>query len=694
VQRALEWLLAQPWRLMLVVGILAGIPVVLVGEASAQDTRDRIRSNEIRLGAEAAERASDLAGAQLTVVRDQITGAAGNVGLKAAVDQRDVRALATFARDFKSVTSREVSRLIVLDASDVVLAHEPINDSLVGTSMRDERIRVDRAGFYSQVFTDESSAGPAMFVWTNVVHNNFVVGRLVAQVDLRFIPSWLTASRSGAQEVYVLDERGRLVGQASGAIRGADQNALRDLSRTPIVARALAGEQVSQEATDPLGGARRILSTAPVRDTGWQVVGARDPEAAEREIDIALLQLQLSRGVIVLLLLGGSYLLAGAAGALVRQRRALGESNAQLARASQAKSQFLASVSHELRTPMNAILGFTEALLGGVDGPLNSEQRASLTWVQRGGQDLLALINEILDLSKIEAGKLNIDPQAFRPHDLVESVCAQYRSLAAQKGIHLGWRDEGLPESVVLDPQRTRQILVNLCGNAVKFTTSGDVEIVGSGASEGRLVLAVRDTGPGIATAQQELIFEDFRQAEGTIGGTGLGLAISRRLARLMGGDVSLQSEPGRGSTFTIRLPVDCRTNVAAESGASLDARASAVLLAVDDDPSVAPLLEKMLAGRGYRVVSAASPGTALAEARRLRPSVITLDVLMPERDGRDVLRELREDPETKAIPIIVLSVVDQADVPAGADAHLTKPLRKDRLLRALEDVVPATIVG
>ena len=155
----------------------------------------------------------------------------------------------------------------------------------------------------------------------------------------------------------------------------------------------------------------------------------------------------------------------------------LGDTNASLERASEAKSRFLANVSHELRTPMTAILGFTDALLAGVDGPLNEEQRASLGWVQRGGRDLLGLINEILDLSKIEAGKLTIDAEPFDPRELVESVVAQHRSLAAQKGIRFAWPDAGTPAEVVLDRQRVRQILVNLFGNALKFTEAGEVEV-------------------------------------------------------------------------------------------------------------------------------------------------------------------------------------------------------------------------
>ena len=174
----------------------------------------------------------------------------------------------------------------------------------------------------------------------------------------------------------------------------------------------------------------------------------------------------------------------------------LGEANASLERASEAKSRFLANVSHELRTPMTAILGFTDALLAGVDGPLNEEQTESLRWVQRGGRDLLGLINEILDLSKIEAGKLIIDAEPFDPRELVESVVAQYRSLAAQKRIRFAWHDAGTPEEVVLDCQRVRQILVNLFGNALKFTDAGEVHVEAGGATEGRFHVSVRDYRP------------------------------------------------------------------------------------------------------------------------------------------------------------------------------------------------------
>jgi signal transduction histidine kinase/CheY-like chemotaxis protein len=370
----------------------------------------------------------------------------------------------------------------------------------------------------------------------------------------------------------------------------------------------------------------------------------------------------------------------------------LSETNASLERSSEAKSRFLANVSHELRTPMTAILGFTDALLAGVDGPLSPEQEASLRWVQRGGQDLLGLINEILDLSKIEAGKLSLDVEPFDPRELVDTVVAQHRSLAAQKGIRFGWHDAGMPDEVVLDRQRVRQILVNLVGNALKFTEAGEVEVTGGRIGDARFRVAVRDTGPGIAPDLQEMIFEEFHHAEGVAAGTGLGLPISRRLARAMRGDVTFESEPSRGSVFHLVLPLDCRSAPVGSNDLPPMAAADGerVLLCVDDDPSVVHVLQKMVGGHGYRVIGSESATTAVEDARRDKPAAILIDVRRQDRDALDLLRELKNDPETSAIRLIVLSAADPGDLPEGVDGYLTKPVQQARLLRMLDDSAAA----
>ena len=374
-----------------------------------------------------------------------------------------------------------------------------------------------------------------------------------------------------------------------------------------------------------------------------------------------------------------------------RQRslaHSLRETNKSLARASEAKSRFLASVSHELRTPMNAILGFTDALLAGVDGPLNDEQRESLGWVQRGGRDLLGLINEILDLSRIEAGRLVLSPERFDPRQLVADVVEQHRPLAAQKGLVIDFRDTSAPPEVQLDAQRVRQIVINILGNAVKFTDRGRVEVAVGSEGDG-LHVSVSDTGAGIDPALREAIFEEFGQAADDVAGTGLGLAISRRLARAMDGDVTVESEPGRGSAFHLQLPLACRpsesaTAVQEPKGTGGRGR---LLLSIDDDPSVAPLLQKLLGEEDYAVVAASSPSTAVADARALRPAAILLDLLMEERAGEDILRELREDPATRAIPIVIISVVAPDEAPDLADRYLSKPLDRSALLATLADL-------
>lgn len=713
----LEWLLTGPWRLVLLIALVVGLPVLILGELSDVGAREGVRQDELRVTADAAQRAADTVAVQVRRVSDSLRGATSNNDLKAAAERADREQLQILLRDFRAVMTRDVRRLFVLTyQGGELIAQAPFDDRAIGTvhSDRDYFLAFRKdfllyGGYYlSSVYhSDESEPRPLVAIsayiqgpFTQSASFGAIVGVLVAELDLSAVRQWLAPVLLGAAEdLYVVDGRGRLIGQAAPLDRAHPDADLRSLIGNPTVAAALRGTTSPTETADPLGRGDRLVAIVPTAagppalsrrgpdaHWNWQVVAVRHFTLSGTEIEAALVQARALRIGAVLLLVAAAYVVARASRSVLRHRRALAETNARLARASEAKSQFLASVSHELRTPLNAILGFTDALLAGVDGPINDEQRASLGWVKRGGQDLLGLINEVLDLSRIEAGKIAIAPESFSPKELVESVSAQYRSLAADKGITLSWRDEGAPIEVILDRQRTRQILVNLCGNALKFTDRGAVDVVLAGADRGVLLIEVRDTGKGIPAEEYETIFEEFRQIDRTAPGTGLGLAISRRLARLMGGDISVESELGSGSVFRLQLPLDCRVPEAAVQEVPATDRIRLVL-AVDDDPSVAPLLEKMLADRGYRVVGVTSAGLALAEARRLRPSAITLDILMPDRDGRELLHELRSDPLTRDIPVIVLSVVDSGDAPSEADAHLMKPVRRDPLLRALERV-------
>ena len=325
------------------------------------------------------------------------------------------------------------------------------------------------------------------------------------------------------------------------------------------------------------------------------------------------------------------------------------ETNASLEQASEAKSRFLASVSHELRTPMNAILGFTDALLAGVDGPLNEEQKASLGWVQRGGRDLLGLINEILDLSKIEAGKLTLEAEPFDPRELVESVVAQHRSLAAQKGIRFDLarrrrtrRSRARPPAGPPDPRQPHR-------------QRAEVHRAGRGGGrDGRAtpngvlrVARARHRPRHRRRDQHETIFEEFRQATEPQRGPGLGLAISRRLARAMGGDVTVESEPGQGAPSTCTLPLDCRAAPSRAVERQPDRRqrrragaAQRGRRPVDGPTAAEDAGGRWLSGRRCRAARA-----AVGDARRLQPEAILLDLLMPERDGATILARAQGGP-------------------------------------------------
>ena len=370
--------------------------------------------------------------------------------------------------------------------------------------------------------------------------------------------------------------------------------------------------------------------------------------------------------------------------------------NREVERATRLKSRFLASMSHELRTPLNAIVGFSDLLAEQTAGALNDKQKRFVDHIKQGSAHLLQLINDILDLSKIEAGQLELRCERFQINDALPEVLSTIRPLAMAKQITVQNTLEA-DLAVYADRVRFKQILYNLLSNAVKFTPK-DGRISLECVEQGDFIsISVTDTGIGIRAEDQGIIFEEFRQVEGgkdaTQEGTGLGLAITKRLVEQQGGKISLASEPGKGSQFTFTLPAGAKTRTIPTHAASATTPRRAptgevrkpLVLVVDDEVPARELLASYLDSE-YRTVSAETGGEAVKKAQQLRPDAITLDVMMPGGSGFETLMALRKNPETANIPIIIVSIVDQKQVgfALGAADYLIKPIRKSVLLETI----------
>jgi signal transduction histidine kinase/CheY-like chemotaxis protein len=367
------------------------------------------------------------------------------------------------------------------------------------------------------------------------------------------------------------------------------------------------------------------------------------------------------------------------------------EKSRQLELASQHKSQFVASMSHELRTPLNAIIGLTEMMVS--NAPRFGTEKAAepLRRVHRAGTHLLGLINQVLDLSKIEAGKLELSPETVNLAPLLEDVIGTARQLAEQNKNRLVLEAQENLGQLTVDPMRLRQILLNLLSNACKFTKQGEVALRVKRVVDGRnwIEIAVADTGIGMTPEQRAKLFEEFTQADSSTarqyGGTGLGLAITRKLARMMGGDVTVASEPGNGSVFTVRLPASADSQARSSPGSDgRRAPTAGCVLVIDDDATARELIADHLKAEGFSVVTAAGGVEGLRLAKELRPTAITLDVMMPDLDGWSVLAALRQDPELAEIPVIMITIVDEhrCGIALGAAGYLTKPIDRERLHR------------
>jgi PAS domain S-box-containing protein len=371
--------------------------------------------------------------------------------------------------------------------------------------------------------------------------------------------------------------------------------------------------------------------------------------------------------------------------------------NREVERANRLKSEFLASMSHELRTPLNAIIGFSELLGEQTSSILNEKQKRFLGHIQQGAKHLLDLINDILDLSKIEAGRLELRYENFTMETALGEVLSVLRPLAAVKNLQL---ESNVPHDAVLNADRVRfkQILYNLLSNAIKFTPEAGRVWIEALPEATQVTLMVGDTGIGIPPEEQSAIFDTFHQVgattKGVREGTGLGLAITRRLVEQHGGKMWLKSEPGRGSEFYLTLPLHGKW---ASTDERIKDRAPAkrdrpLILIVEDDRSSQELMISYLESEGYVTVTAKSGTEAVRLAREMKPDVITLDMLLPGKSGFEAMHELKSSPATAWIPVLIVSVVDERKMgfALGATEYLVKPVNKDTLLQTIRKHLPS----
>jgi signal transduction histidine kinase/CheY-like chemotaxis protein len=370
------------------------------------------------------------------------------------------------------------------------------------------------------------------------------------------------------------------------------------------------------------------------------------------------------------------------------------EQAANLRRADELKTRFLSNMSHEFRTPLNSILALSRILLERIDGDLNDEQERQIKYVQRAAQDLTELVNDLLDLARVEAGKIRVDAREFHPAQLFSTLRGMLRPLLVGDRVNLVFEDVDDLPTLHTDEGKVSQILRNFISNAIKFTEYGEVRVSGRMHKSGQaVVFAVADTGIGIPEADQQRIFQEFTQLDTPLQvkhkGSGLGLPLSRRLAELLGGTVWVRSEPGRGATFSTAIPIRYDGPTEIYTLPPLPAREDPnrfPVLVVEDNAVTVFEYQKLLKGSGFQPIPAPTLQEARAVLRRLRPVAIMLDVVLPEGETWEFLQEIKHTPQFADIPVLVASMVEEEErgLALGAAAYAVKPVKREWLLDQL----------
>ncbi len=525
-----------------------------------------------------------------------------------------------------------------------------------------------------------------------------VIGILVMQPKDDFIKESVSALDIGNGHLYVVDKKGALVYHQKLAI-----DRIIDYSKVPVVQKVMKGMEGIDKITDPLDNVPVLSSYHPMEAWGWGVV-------VDKHLDVVLAPVRKVTVWLVvvtgLMLFFGGYAAYRGADLLVEtellakklqamneeqqamneelssQQREIAEANKSLERASRTKSDFLANMSHELRTPLNAVIGFSEILQDELFGKLNEKQQVYVKNILGSGKHLLNLINDILDLSKVESGKMELELSRFLVRNELNATISMLKEKAMKHGVMLGC--ELSPDAdieIEADERKFKQIMYNLLSNAVKFTPEGGAVSVSaklirnedektiphSAFGIPHLEISVADTGIGIAPDDIPKLFNEFTQLESAYTkkheGTGLGLALTRRLVELHGGVIRVESEPGQSSRFTFTLPVKPAPRPIPVAGEDRQAEKKPMsgrrALIIDDDPGTLGLMKEAMMTDGYSVFTAAEGKTGVLTAKQEAPDFIVLDLMMPGMSGFEAVDALRSDAKTASIPIIVLTGMD-----------------------------------
>jgi signal transduction histidine kinase len=570
--RGLGRVVSSPLGLVLVVVAFVATPILLLGELSASDARARVEARDLAATADAATQAAGLINVHLNDLSEELKAISRTDAFLATTSAREWASLTDLLAQYKVVASSDLERLFVFDSQPF-----PPAANLTDMQTRSEYPTAERLGqlrpapdyaggvtvavgsaagpqstkVATRTFVASHGAGAATVALTvPIVPRPGTTGRgyaLAADVQPDRLVAWLALSGEGSQRVYVIDESGSLLVGDAAANRTPS-----NLRRDPIV---LAGSKnvSSSRGNDPVTGGDRLLAASPMTAADWIVVASRDPSLGLAELDAVAAQQRLLRiGLVIALLLGT--VLVG------RLTQRLQQQGIALEAASRHKSEFLANMSHELRTPLNAVIGFSDVLLQRMAGELNERQIEYVRDIRDAGAHQLALVNDILDLSKVEAGRMEFEPTEFSLAALIGDAVAMLRERASKGGVTLiVTAMDATLGTITADERKIKQVLFNLIVNGIKFTPSGGSVTVDGKREPSAVSVSVTDTGVGIAQADQTMIFEEFRRAGSNAGrpveGTGLGLSLAKRFVELHGGTLRVESEPGHGARFVFVLP-------------------------------------------------------------------------------------------------------------------------------------------